>query len=253
MNLFYLDLVAKKSARYHCNKHVVKLILEATQILYGVWHVIEGSNEKWKIRAPENPMKLTHTNHPLSIWARTNTKTYDIVSEYCLCLLDEYTLRYGKVHSCTKHMDFLAKEKPKNLPVSNTCPVMPLCMPDQYKVVPTKSWQDVVDSYRAYYIGEKLHFCAYKDVDWPDWLPPKPVVPKEDPKTKKSVVKKTKTKVSTSAAAKKVTKKNNQDDDYKPPKSSKKTTVSTVSTTTKNSLVSNIKTRSRSKLVNLDD
>ncbi|KAN0009358.1 hypothetical protein ACTFIU_006643 [Dictyostelium citrinum] len=172
MNLFYLDLVASTSARYHNDKHVVKLILEATQLLYSTWHLMEPTSD-WKLKAP-NPMKLTHTNHPLTKWVRTNNKTYDIVSDYCHSLLQEYTTRYGKIHSCKTHMDFLTNNYPSQLPISMAqAPIMPLCMPDIYKVIPTNSWSDVVSSYRNYYIGEKLHFSSYKGVEWPSWLPPK--------------------------------------------------------------------------------
>ncbi|EGC35247.1 hypothetical protein DICPUDRAFT_92059 [Dictyostelium purpureum] len=185
MNLFFLDIVSKKSARYHCDKHVVKLILEATQMLYSVWHLCEP-NEAWKTKAPSNYMKLTHKNHPLSKWVRTNNQTYDMVTEYCNSLLEEYTLRYGKIHSSKLHMDWLEKNYPSNLPKSNDLPLMPLCMPDTYKVTPSTKWSDVVDSYRAYYVGEKLHFCSYKGVEWPEWLPPRPIQTKTEPKSKKT-------------------------------------------------------------------
>ena len=33
MNIFVLDLDPQKAAEYHCNKHVVKMILESAQML----------------------------------------------------------------------------------------------------------------------------------------------------------------------------------------------------------------------------
>lgn len=33
MNIFVLDLDITKCAEYHCDKHVVKMILETTQLL----------------------------------------------------------------------------------------------------------------------------------------------------------------------------------------------------------------------------
>ncbi|KAM9958476.1 hypothetical protein ACTFIW_001348 [Dictyostelium discoideum] len=249
MNLFYLDLVAATSARYHNDKHVVKLILEATQLLYSTWHLMEPSSD-WKLKAP-NPMKLTHTNHPLTKWVRTNNKTYDIVSDYCHSLLQEYTTRYGKIHSCKTHMDFLTNNYPSQLPTSMIqAPIMPLCMPDIYKVTPTNSWSDVVSSYRNYYIGEKLHFSSYKGVEWPSWLPPKSqagtptiVKKKKAPKASKpttTTTTTTTTKISTATSSKKVkkTKSIPSPSSSPPPPTQPSSFVPAVST---------IKTRSQSK------
>lgn len=42
MNIFYLDPDPQKCAQYHCDKHVIKLILETAQLLEAV-HIIAGS------------------------------------------------------------------------------------------------------------------------------------------------------------------------------------------------------------------
>ncbi|KAN0028767.1 hypothetical protein ACTFIV_010620 [Dictyostelium citrinum] len=245
MNLFYLDLVASTSARYHNDKHVVKLILEATQLLYSTWHLMEPTSD-WKLKAP-NPMKLTHTNHPLTKWVRTNNKTYDIVSDYCHSLLQEYTTRYGKIHSCKAHMDFLTNNYPSQLPISMAqAPIMPLCMPDIYKVIPTNSWSDVVSSYRNYYIGEKLHFSSYKGVEWPSWLPPKsqagtPTIVKKKKTSKLPKASKQTTTTTTTTSSKKVKKtKSNSSPSSSP-------TISTLPSPIIPAVSSTIKTRSQSK------
>ena len=41
MNIFFLDTDTKKCAEYHCDKHVVKMILETAQLLCGVHHVTD--------------------------------------------------------------------------------------------------------------------------------------------------------------------------------------------------------------------
>ncbi|KYQ93167.1 hypothetical protein DLAC_05801 [Tieghemostelium lacteum] len=198
MNLFVLDKNTKTSVRYHCDKHVVKLILEAIQMLYCAFHILDEGNDDWKKSAPSTYMKLTHKNHPINKWVRLNDKTYDYTLEYASELLQEYTLRYSKIHSSHVHYEWLSKNKPKNIVYSNSSsvPVMPLAMPDQYKSLPTVSWDDVVTSYRNYYLGEKLSFCSYKGVDWPDWIPvsSRPVkVPKpKQTKTRKQPAKKRK-------------------------------------------------------------
>ena len=46
MNIFYLDSNPQKCAEYHCDKHVVKMILESAQLLCGVHHMTEQVTEQ---------------------------------------------------------------------------------------------------------------------------------------------------------------------------------------------------------------
>ena len=38
MNIFILDKNPKKAAEYHCDKHVIKMILETSQLLCSVFY-----------------------------------------------------------------------------------------------------------------------------------------------------------------------------------------------------------------------
>lgn len=67
MNIFVLDYTPQKAAEYHCDKHVVKMILESAQILCAVHHKNGDSNV---------PYKLTHKNHPCTIWAGESRSNY---------------------------------------------------------------------------------------------------------------------------------------------------------------------------------
>ena len=40
----------------------------------------------------------------------------------------------------------------------------PLCMPEEYKL------DDYVESYKNYYIGEKMYFAKYNYSETPHWL-----------------------------------------------------------------------------------
>ena len=71
MNIFFLDNDIRKCAIYHCDKHVVKMTLETAQLLCGVHHIIGG----------DAPYKLSHKNHPCSIWARESLSNYMLLSE----------------------------------------------------------------------------------------------------------------------------------------------------------------------------
>lgn len=88
MNIFLLDYDVKKCAQSHVDKHVVKMILETAQLLCGAHHVI-GTTDNI-------PYKLSHKNHPCSIWVRESLTNYLYLCELGLELCYEYTYRYGK-------------------------------------------------------------------------------------------------------------------------------------------------------------
>ena len=69
MNIFFLDENPTLSAQYHVDKHVVKMILETAQLLCGVHHVTAHDST-------HVPYKLSHKNHPCSIWCRESLSNY---------------------------------------------------------------------------------------------------------------------------------------------------------------------------------
>lgn len=152
MNIFFLDFDVKKCAQYHVDKHVVKMILEETQILCGV-HWLTGN---------EAPYRLTHKNHPCSIWARESLSNYLYLCEHSLELCREYTFRYGKRHKTQDVLEWCILNKPNIRDIGFTTP--PMAMPDQYKT------DCVVESYRKYYINEKKTFANWKNRPVPEWF-----------------------------------------------------------------------------------
>lgn len=153
MNIFYLDKNPKICAKYHNDKHVVKMILETAQLLSSA-HWMTGS---------EAPYKKTHVNHPCAIWTRQSIDNYNWLCELGLYLSIEYTSRYNKTHKTSSVIWWLTENKP-NLPdIGFTEP--PQAMPDPYKVP-----NNPVQAYRNYYLGEKLSFSTWKTGIIPDWL-----------------------------------------------------------------------------------
>jgi hypothetical protein len=69
MNIFFLDENPTLSAKYHVDKHVVKMILETAQLLCSVHHVTDQVTD-------QVPYKLSHKNHPCAIWARESLSNY---------------------------------------------------------------------------------------------------------------------------------------------------------------------------------
>ena len=67
MNIFFLDENPQLNAQYHCDKHVVKMILETAQLLCSVHHMCDEVDV---------PYKLAHKNNPCSIWCRKSLTNY---------------------------------------------------------------------------------------------------------------------------------------------------------------------------------
>lgn len=141
MNIFYLHSDPVKAAEQHYNKHVVKMVLEAAQLLCTAHH-IEGDGNV--------PYKKTHMNHPSAVWVRSSVENYIWCYNYMLALGDEYTKRYGRNHlTIEKCKDILSFAPDKVKRTGFTDP--PQCMPDEYKS------ENTIEAYQKYYQIGKAH------------------------------------------------------------------------------------------------
>lgn len=169
MNLFLLSLSASECARWHCDKHVVKMILEIVQMLYTTWHVNNPDDQRL-FRAPickstgDPGYRRAHVNHPMTKWMRTSRGNYRFAVRLAAALALEFRFRYEKHHSCTEHILWLSSNTP-HFDKKEMTPV-PQCMPDEYKVE-----GDSVEAYRNYYIGAKARFAKWKKRPVPPWWP----------------------------------------------------------------------------------
>lgn len=155
MNIFLLDTDTRKCAHYHCDKHVVKMILETAQLLCGVHHMTDQVTD-------QVPYKLSHKNHPCAIWSRESLSNYLYLCDLGLELCKEYTYRYGKRHKSQDVIEWCVTNKPNICDKEFTEPAR--AMPNEYKV------DSVVESYRNYYIGEKSKIAVWKNRDIPEWF-----------------------------------------------------------------------------------
>lgn len=153
MNIFFLSASPRKSAKYHNDKHVVKMILEYAQIICTV-------NHNHGVIVPYKP---THQHHPCVIWCGESLSNYMYLLELLLHLNREYRFRYNKdcnhksydVVSCISIPDFL--------PVTNGLTPIPLAMPDDCKL------DCVVSSYRLYYKKYKRQIARWTNRTTPPW------------------------------------------------------------------------------------
>jgi hypothetical protein len=154
MNIFFLHSIPQIAALYHCDKHVVKMIVETAQLLSTAHH--EHGN------SANVTYKPTHKNHPSAIWARTSPLQYDYLVSLGLALCKQYRLRYGKVHKC---YDMFKGELDLPPPALRAMPSTwsnpPQCMPDECKHANT------VTAYRNYYRWKKnvMSMAWYRGAD----------------------------------------------------------------------------------------
>lgn len=148
-------------ARQHIDAHIIKIPLEAAQLLYAAHHALPAADD-WRTRAPmagtgERGYRPTHMNNPLSKWLRESAAHYRHAVAYGLALCEEYSHRYGREHACEAHLHWLKGHEPA-IPDVYTHPddhgeenevarfriarAPPCAMPDEFKVAPPEGSAD---------------------------------------------------------------------------------------------------------------
>ena len=183
MNIFFLHREPNIAAQQHCDKHVVKMIVEYSQLLSTAHRILDGheyvdktangrSIKRWRHpndKMDQNLCLACHVNHPSAIWTRSNIDHYRWLHDLLYFLIGEYRYRYGdKQHATELRMPYLLN-CPENIPNvawSDPPPAMkhfPQC------IVPG----DSVQSYRNYYHEAKRSFANWKRRGAPEWWMPK--------------------------------------------------------------------------------
>ena len=185
MNIFILSLDPKEAAEYHCDKHVIKMILETTQLLYQCWAALDENNWRETLEQElennetlnemkENGQKVNfktykcgkgHMNHPCSKWVRESVENYKWLCELGKRLCDEKMHRWSKnkQHSCLGHLEVLSKYVPTTLPKTPLTDFAK-AMPEEYKST------NSVESYRMYYNQDKMRMFKWTNRPVPYWI-----------------------------------------------------------------------------------
>jgi hypothetical protein len=129
------------------------MILETSQLLCSIY---------W-VQGYCAPYKLTHKNHPCSIWVRESKANYLWLISLGFELCNEYYKRYGKIHKslsvikyCNENIDKLIFDK---ILLTEFVLVMP-----EYCIL-----DNVYESYRYYYKKEKTFAKWDKINNTPYW------------------------------------------------------------------------------------
>ena len=176
MNIFYLSEDPVQCAKWHCDKHVTKMIIEYAQLLSTAHRVLDGEHVKvisnsgkrivsnWKLDGGSDNVfyKVAHVSHPSNIWVRQSGHHYIYLWRlwHNLCL--EYTERYDKTHMTWKKLRSYMSILPQNIP-DNGFKEPPQCMPDECKEI------SAVKAYRKFYKAHKREFATWK-TQVPPWF-----------------------------------------------------------------------------------
>ncbi len=163
MNIFVLSNCPKEAAKMHCDKHVVKMCLESVQMLCSVFYT--------KGYVGNIPYKLTHKNHPCSIWARNTENNFNWILEHSRALFDEYTKRYKKIHKSQKVLEWCEKNKTVLSFFSKDLEPFPIAIADDKLCRKVEGFdkKDRIEQYRLYYIFDKP-FAVWNHSETPSWF-----------------------------------------------------------------------------------
>jgi len=153
MNIFILDENIERCAQYHCDQHVVKMILESVQLL------CTALNKK----GFKTPYKSTHIKHPCVLWVEASFDNFQWLKALTVSLNQEYRYRFEKKHD-HKSIAVLRQIELNRYP-SYGLTEFAQAMPDVYKVP-----HNAVAAYRQFYAGEKLKFARWRKRETPFWL-----------------------------------------------------------------------------------
>lgn len=203
MNIFVLDRNPFEAAKQHCDKHVVKMIIEYGQMLSTAHRLLDGARTEYVM---PNGKKQVHHLMPGEV-ATLVTKTFSgdpknplrkKVNPYSYVINEKVI--YGVAHAnhpcsvwvretdANYHWTFMLfsallaeythrygkvhsawrlkdrlQQAPKNIPRGWQTSFV-LAMPEEYK------HEDVVEAYRRFYVGAKARFARWTDRDLPKWF-----------------------------------------------------------------------------------
>jgi len=170
VNIFVLDSDPRRAARYHCDKHVVKMVLESAQLMStGLWLVDERRAQRLHERG--QLYRPTHKRHPCTLWLARSLANYRWLTRLADALVEEYHYRYAErthasepvIDSCRRFAFSRAAERLEPW-AAHRRTAFAQAMPEQYR------GPNAVEAYRSYYMGEKAPFCAWTKRRMPGWF-----------------------------------------------------------------------------------
>ena len=179
MNIFVLDNNPVQAAIQQCDKHVVKMIVESAQMLSTAHRILDGIPHEEKTSNGRKIVRYrlslfddvyyqsVHPKHPSTLWTMESSSNYEWHWEHFVALCEEYTHRYGKVHSTDKKLRTILKVPPTNIPIGPLTPFR-LAMGSNPECVDP---ENPVQSYRNFYMTKQKRFkMVWSSRPVPEWF-----------------------------------------------------------------------------------
>ena len=162
MNIFILDEDPIMSAKFYCDKHIPKMVVELYQQLGSAVIRHGATPDMMPLTKKGTPLRGGYHNHPCTRWVGDSRANFLWASYHAAMLCEEYTKRFDKTHFCEHGIEKLY-ELHKLIPDGELTPFAQ-AMPDEYRD------EDAVVAYRNYYMYDKSRFAQWnRGRDAPYW------------------------------------------------------------------------------------
>lgn len=189
MNIFILDESPIIAARVQHDRHVVKMILESAQMLSVACHLNGDFMSLVERHHLDLLYKPTHPNHPCSIWAREAPANFAWLTIHASALVGEYHHRFRKYHATYPVIlafqqvacklagveRFWTRDADRNLIIDPAVIALAESHTPFVYAGPIDFQQpNVIDSYRDYYLAQKVRGNRWSNpsLPLPLWLAP---------------------------------------------------------------------------------
>jgi hypothetical protein len=107
VNLFILHTDPVIAAKYYCDLHVPKLVVECYQMLGSAVRKHGATDEQMPLTQKGTPLVGGYPNHPVTIWVSKSRDNYRWTITHALALCSEFQKRFGKEHYCANGIEIL--------------------------------------------------------------------------------------------------------------------------------------------------
>ena len=171
-------------AQYHCDRHVVKMTAESTQMLVTAIEHPDWYDLRWKLMSdygllhpPCKSLANSHRQHPCGVWTRAQLHTVYYLARLAVELCHEHQLRYPLsprhayfdwLESLIDALESFAEAKNVTFQLPTHFPVAISDRPELRSSATLH--QEAVTYYRSYYFRTKRHFATWKRRGVPMWF-----------------------------------------------------------------------------------
>jgi hypothetical protein len=169
MNLFVLDKDPSIAAKYNCDLHCNKILLEFCQMAANCFkpETLEDAPKTQK----GTTRKHSYYNHPVSKWMRHSTANLEWSIEHAIELENERIYRGYNPHFSFAFVEWVLDNIGRSIVPSGVLAPFSVAIAEDKncRKVPNFSSLDPVEQYRLYYKYDKP-FASWTKREVPDWF-----------------------------------------------------------------------------------